>query len=198
MCPWTFEKILPVNPKSAREQPKKCPWNSNLPVNNFKKKCPWTYENCPWTSEFCVFLLLFVKKCPWTSKSVRENFQKSVRERTLKCPWKRLKKCPWTHSLTREHSPKSAREPKKVPVNIVQKMGFTGTFDVHGEKKNTALTAQKGFFTTVTSQIANSPPEMKKLGRIFQILHSFTKFYIYYDSTEQLFREQADLDSQQT
>ena len=135
-CPWTLEKILPVNPKNAREQSKKCPWNSILPVNIFKKKCPWTYENCPWTSKFCVFLLLFVKNCPWTAKSARENFQKSARERTLKCPWKRLKKCPWTHPLTREFSPKSAREPKKVPVNIVQKMGFTGTFDVHGEKKH--------------------------------------------------------------
>ena len=130
--------ILPVNPKSAREQSKKCPWNSNLPVNIFKKKCPWTYENCPWTSKFCVFLLLFVKKCPWTAKSARENFQKSARERILKCPWKRPKKYPWTHPLTREFSPRSASEPKKVPVNIFQKMGFTGTFDVHGKKKTLA------------------------------------------------------------
>ena len=111
--------------------------SARLPVNIFKKKCPWTYENCPWTSKFCVFLLLFLKKCPWTAKSAREHFQKSVRERTLKCPWKRPKKCPWTHPPTRELSLKSAREPKKVPVNIVQKMWFTGTFDVHGKKKNT-------------------------------------------------------------
>ena len=83
----------------------------------------------------CAFFVTFLKKCPWTAKSARENFQKSARERTLKCPWKRLKKCPWTNPLARELSPKSAREPKKVPVNIVQKMGFTSTFDVQGRKE---------------------------------------------------------------
>ena len=88
------------------------------------------------------FLLLFGKKFPWTAKSAREIFQKSARERTLKCPWKRPKKCPWTHPLTREFSPRSAREPKKVPVNIFQKIGFTGTFDVHGKKK-TLLRSRK-------------------------------------------------------
>ena len=117
------------------------------------------------------FLLLFGKKFPWTAKSAREIFQKSARERTLKCPWKRPKKCPWTHPLTREFSPRSAREPKKVPVNIFQKIGFTGTFDVHGGKKNTGyihvLYTHTVFFFPVNIESAREPRSLEDVHGYF-------------------------------
>ena len=79
-------------------------------------------------------MVLLGKKCPWISKSAHENFQKMMPVNHEKCPWKRPKKCPWTKPLIREFSARSAREPKKMPVKIVRKMRFTGTFEVHAIK----------------------------------------------------------------
>ena len=118
ICPWTFKKILPVNPKSAREQPKKCPFAREhfqkkvsvnlwkLPVNikilcffvTFFEKVSVNCEKCPWT---------FPKKCPWTHPKVPVKTSKKVPVNTPSNPWTFTKKCPWTQKSTREHRPKN-------------------------------------------------------------------------------------------
>ena len=80
-------------------------------------------------------------------------------------PWKKIPTreklsifYPWKSTLTREKTSKTTRENMSLPVKFsenlpvknsshpwkkpekVQKRAFTGYFDFHGEKKNTALT----------------------------------------------------------
>ena len=76
--------------------------------------------------------------CPWKQNPVRENFQFSVREKKSHTREKILKSarentnCAW--KSVREKNFPSVKKTEKGP-----KMAFTGTFDFHGEKKNTEL-----------------------------------------------------------
>ena len=47
-----------------------------------------------------------------------------------------FEKVPVIATTYREFSEQSVRERKNVPINIVQKMKFTGTFDVNGGKND--------------------------------------------------------------
>ena len=87
-------------------------------------------------STFGQKVLVNGEKCPW-------YFQKLMSVKLEKYPWKRQKSCPWMQPVSRAFSARIAREPKKVPVNIVRKMGFTGTFDID-EKKSLKGTTYVG------------------------------------------------------
>ena len=144
--------------KSAREQFRKSAREHlKLPVNFWKKSCPWTQKSarepqkCPWTfseksarepaksarehANSCIFGTFEEKvpvnreKCPWTFP----NFLPVNHE---KCPWKSPKKCPWTHTLAREFSEKVPVNAKLCPWTSSKKGGSRALLMFTGKKKH--------------------------------------------------------------
>ena len=67
-------------------------------------------------------------------KSGREPFYKNVPV-NFKSAREKEKKCPWTSKVPVKRQKNEQKVPVNVPVNIFQKTAFTGTFNVHGDKK---------------------------------------------------------------
>ena len=104
-----WKKSCPWTQKSTRE-PKKVPVNIKSAREHFQKKVPVNLRKVPVNKQIPAFLVLLRKKCPWTAKSAREDFQIF---------------CPWTTKSAREKVPKSARERIHLPVNFLKKCPWT-------------------------------------------------------------------------